>query len=69
MILKVGSKGEDVKKLQAKLGLGADGVFGSGTEAAVKKWQSSNGLTADGIVGAGMSFNGNTMETSIHSRA
>ncbi len=29
MILKVGSKGEDVKKLQAKLGLGADGVFGS----------------------------------------
>jgi putative chitinase len=53
MVLKVGSKGEDVKKLQAKLGLGADGVFGSGTEAAVKKWQASNGLTADGIVGEG----------------
>ena len=53
MILKVGSKGEDVKKLQAKLGLGADGVFGSGTEASVKKWQESNGLTADGIVGEG----------------
>ena len=53
MILKIGSKGEDVKKLQAKLGLGADGVFGSGTEDAVKKWQASNGLTADGIVGEG----------------
>jgi putative chitinase len=53
MILKVGSKGENVKKLQAKLGLGADGVFGSGTEAAVKKWQASNGLAADGIVGEG----------------
>ncbi len=53
MILKVGSKGEDVKKLQAKLGLGADGVFGSGTEAAVKKWKASNGLTSDGIVGEG----------------
>ena len=53
MILKVGSKGEDVKKLQAKLGLGSDGVFGSGTEAAVKKWQASNGLTSDGIVGEG----------------
>jgi len=53
MILKIGSKGEDVKKLQEKLGLGADGVFGSGTDAAVKKWQSSNGLTADGIVGEG----------------
>ena len=53
MILKVGSRGEDVKKLQSKLGLSADGVFGPGTEAAVKKWQSSNGLTADGIVGEG----------------
>jgi putative chitinase len=53
MILKVGSKGEDVKKLQAKLGLGADGVFGPGTESAVKKWQAANGLTSDGIVGEG----------------
>jgi putative chitinase len=53
MILKVGSRGEDVKKLQSKLGLSADGVFGPGTEVAVKKWQSSNGLTADGIVGEG----------------
>jgi len=53
MILKIGSKGEDVKKLQSKLGLGTDGVFGPGTESAVKKWQSSNGLTADGIVGEG----------------
>ena len=53
MILKVGSSGEDVKKLQAKLGLGADGIFGPGTETAVKKWQSANGLTADGIVGDG----------------
>ena len=53
MLLKKGSKGEEVKQLQAKLGLGADGVFGSGTEAAVKKWQTANGLTADGIVGEG----------------
>jgi putative chitinase len=53
MILKVGSKGDDVKKLQQKLGLNADGIFGSGTESAVKKWQSSNGLTSDGIVGEG----------------
>lgn len=53
MLLKIGSKGEDVKKLQAKLGLAADGVFGAGTAAAVKKWQAENGLTADGIVGDG----------------
>jgi putative chitinase len=51
MLLKNGSKGEDVKKLQAKLGLAADGVFGTGTEAKVKAWQMQNGLTADGIVG------------------
>lgn len=53
MLLKIGSKGEDVKKLQLKLGLSSDGVFGPGTAAAVKKWQSENGLSADGIVGDG----------------
>jgi putative chitinase len=53
MLLKVGSKGEDVKKLQSFLGLGADGSFGPGTEKAVKAWQAANGLTADGLVGDG----------------
>ena len=51
MLLKKGSSGEDVKKLQAKLGIKADGAFGPGTESNVKEWQASNGLTADGIVG------------------
>jgi putative chitinase len=51
MLLKVGSKGDDVKKLQAKLGTTADGSFGPGTEKLVKEWQTANGLTADGIVG------------------
>ncbi len=53
MLLKNGSKGEEVKQLQAKLGLTADGAFGPGTEAKVKEWQAANGLTADGIVGNG----------------
>jgi putative chitinase len=53
MLLKIGSKGEDVKKLQSKLNLSADGIFGAGTVAAVKKWQSENGLDSDGIVGDG----------------
>ena len=53
MLLKVGSTGEDVKKLQTKLGTAADGTFGPGTEKLVKEWQSKNGLTADGIVGDG----------------
>jgi putative chitinase len=51
MLLKKGSSGEDVKKLQAKLGLTQDGSFGPGTEAKVKEWQAKNGLSADGIVG------------------
>jgi putative chitinase len=53
MLLKVGSKGDDVKKLQTKLGTTADGDFGPGTEKLVKEWQTKNGLTADGIVGDG----------------
>ena len=50
-VLKKGSTGENVKRLQAELGLEDDGVFGPGTESAVKKWQAANGLAADGIVG------------------
>ena len=53
MLLKNGSNGDDVKKLQAKLGLAADGIFGPGTEIKVKEWQAANNLTADGIVGDG----------------
>jgi putative chitinase len=53
MLLKKGSNSDDVKKLQEKLGLAADGIFGAGTEAKVKEWQAANGLTADGIVGDG----------------
>jgi len=51
MLLKLGSQGEDVKKLQIKLGVDPIGTFGPKTDVAVKSWQASNGLTADGIVG------------------
>jgi putative chitinase len=53
MLLKLGSEGDDVKKLQVKLGIDPIGKFGPKTDAAVKAWQSANGLTADGIVGNG----------------
>ncbi len=46
-----GNVGANVVLLQTALGIGADGVFGRMTEAAVKSYQSSAGLVADGIVG------------------
>lgn len=57
--LRKGDEGEDVKALQAnliKLGIncgkyGADGDFGSATEAAVEEFQKRNGLTVDGVYG------------------
>lgn len=51
MLLRVGSFGDDVTKLQVKLGVDPIGKFGPKTEAAVKGWQSAHGLTPDGIVG------------------
>jgi hypothetical protein len=51
MLLKIGSRGKQVKDLQEFLGIGADGIFGSGTADAVKKWQADNGLDVDGLVG------------------
>lgn len=55
--LKKGSKGDNVKDLQALLNgwgysLRVDGDFGDGTLAAVKSFQASHGLLADGIVGS-----------------
>jgi putative chitinase len=50
-VLRKGAKGEPVKRMQAKLGIKADGDFGQGTENALKKWQARNGLTADGVAG------------------
>ena len=41
----------DVKMLQVKLNIGADGKFGIKTEQAVKNFQAIHGLTPDGIVG------------------
>lgn len=55
--LRKGSRGTDVKKMQAKLNAkgfcaGAnDGIFGAKTLAAVKAFQKANKLTVDGIAG------------------
>lgn len=51
MLLKIGSQGDEVKQVQQKVGVTADGIYGSGTAEAVKQWQTANGLSADGMVG------------------
>lgn len=51
MLLKKGSKGEEVKRLQSFLGCKADGMFGDETARLVQAWQEEHGLVADGIVG------------------
>lgn len=50
-LLKFGSRGVDVRKLQEKLGIKIDGIFGNQTKEAVKNYQLSKGLVSDGIVG------------------
>lgn len=57
--LAIGSRGDEVKKLQQHLidagydlgAYGLDGVYGNATANAVKKYQKDNGLTVDGIAG------------------
>jgi N-acetylmuramidase/Putative peptidoglycan binding domain len=50
-VLRMGDRGESVRKLQELLKIGADGDFGPGTKEAVIKFQKSKGLHADGVVG------------------
>lgn len=50
--LRIGDEGPDVRALQRRLGVAADGDFGPATKAAVIKFQKARRLVADGIVGA-----------------
>src|SRR5687768_715687 len=56
MVLKRGSRGEAVTRVQRALvaagfSVGIDGIFGGQTETAVKEFQRRKGLTVDGKVG------------------
>lgn len=51
MIYKIGSRGNEVVKIQKAVGVSADGLYGARTKEAVAVWQKAHGLTADGIVG------------------
>jgi peptidoglycan hydrolase-like protein with peptidoglycan-binding domain len=50
-LLRLGSRGADVKSVQRALDIPADGIFGPQTRAAVRAFQARNGLVVDGIVG------------------
>jgi peptidoglycan hydrolase-like protein with peptidoglycan-binding domain len=50
-VLRKGARGDDVKELQRRLGVTADGIFGAHTEAAVRAFQQRKGLAVDGVAG------------------
>jgi peptidoglycan hydrolase-like protein with peptidoglycan-binding domain len=50
-VLKRGSHGPRVAKVQRWLGLAPDHIFGPATKREVKRFQRRHGLTADGVVG------------------
>jgi putative chitinase len=66
MLLTIGSVGEEVRKLQAILGLKPDGSFGPVTEKKVREWQVQHNLPPDGTVSDilwGILFPGSTQST------
>ena len=56
-MLRKGSSGDDVARLQKRLTAAgfdpgaADGIFGPKTDAALRAFQEANGLAVDGIAG------------------
>jgi hypothetical protein len=51
VVVKNGDRGPAVVRIQKKLHIQADGVFGKLTKRAVKRFQRRKGLDADGVVG------------------
>jgi|SRR5918911_4300179 hypothetical protein len=51
VVLRVGSRGAAVKRLQRRLHVPATGYYGAQTKAAVKRFQRAHGLRADGVAG------------------
>lgn len=49
--LRLGDRGNDVRNLQERLNISADGIYGQNTEDAVRVYQTDQGLTQDGIAG------------------
>ncbi len=65
--ISLGARGAHVVYLQQKLGIRADGIFGTGTRNSVIVYQRSKGLVADGIVGPATwrALDGNTTTVTV----
>lgn len=50
-IYQSGSTGEAVERIQLRLGIPIDGVYGAQTESAVRDFQQRQGLQVDGVAG------------------
>lgn len=50
-LIKVGSRGKDVQRVQRAVSVTPDGIYGPATKKAVQAYQKRHGLAADGIVG------------------
>jgi hypothetical protein len=59
-VLKLGSKGQEVKVLQEFLGINADGIFGPITRQKVMEWQLMKNLSPDGAFGPASRLRANT---------
>lgn len=51
VLIKKGSRGKNVERIQRTVGSTPDGIYGKNTKAAVKAYQRRHGLSVDGIVG------------------
>ena len=51
VLLRDGSRGQAVSRVQRTVGAADDGIYGPQTTAKVRAWQAAHGLAADGIVG------------------
>ncbi|MGI3169973.1 N-acetylmuramidase domain-containing protein [Pseudooceanicola sp. C21-150M6] len=51
VVLRLGSAGGDVRRLQGLVGVQVDGEFGRETDSAVREFQAAAGLPVDGVVG------------------
>src|SRR5690348_15251970 len=50
-LLRMGSTGPDVARVQSAVAVTPDGIFGPETDAAVRAFQGRSGLKTDGVVG------------------